>query len=139
MRVKIITLTCILAGISLTGFAQSSENNEKLLQKKWILENVSAFEKNVQKIPFSADSLSNTMSCFEAPSEMDIQQEEIIFVRKSGTDKAKYNSVVRGNGICIPICAEWKIVNNKLLLQWTQDIEGQERRVLTIVLRYKSK
>ena len=132
----LITGVCILPVMT---FAQVNENDEKLLQKKWILENVSAFEENVQKLPFSLDSLDNAMSCYEVPSEMDIRQDEIVFVRKNGTDKARYDLVVNGNGMCIPICAQWKIVGKKLQLQWTQDIEGKEPKVLTIVLTYKLK
>ena len=138
MRTKLIILGCLLlAGMLVPSFAQTNEENP--LQGEWVFESISAFEEEVQRIPFSVDSLENVMSCCEVPLEMDIQQEEIVFVRKNGTGKAKYDFIVRENGMCVPICAGWKIVNNKLQLQWTQDLEGQEPKVLTIVLTYKRK
>ena len=139
MRTKLIILGCLLlAGMFVPSFAQTNEENP--LQGEWVFESISAFEEGVQKIPFSVDSLdNNVMSCCEVPSEMDIQQEEIVFVLKNKTVSEKYNVVVTENSLCFSICTEWKIVNNKLQLQWTQDIANQEPRVLSIVLTYKLK
>ena len=120
-------------GISAFGVAQTNEQNEKALKGKWILEKVSAFEENVQKIPFSVDSLG----C-EIPVEINIQQENITFVRKKHSDTAKYNFVVRGGILCFPICAEWKVVAKKLQLKWVQDVDSSPNG-LTIVLTYKLK
>ena len=38
MRAKVITLTCILAGMSLTGFSQIKDEPRSIQEGKWVLE-----------------------------------------------------------------------------------------------------
>jgi len=121
-----------ICSIPVMGFTQVKDVRKKIPEGKWALENISAFENNVQKIPFSTDSLS----CCMIPVEISVQNDSISFV---GKDKVKYNTVFKGKYLCFPICAEWEIVDNKLYLQWIQDMESQELRMLTIVLTYKLK
>ena len=54
-KVILVTLVACVCSVSGLGFAQTNVNNEKKLKGKWILENVFAFEKSMQKTPFSAD------------------------------------------------------------------------------------
>ena len=116
-------------------FARPNDDPEKIPQGKWVFENVVAFEDNIQ-IPFSVNDLE-----FEIPTEMDIQKEELTFVDKEGPKKEKSDRAIKGNFLCLyfPVCAEWKIVENRLRLQWTQDIDGSSggKDTRTIVLTYK--
>ena len=66
-----------ICSILLLGFVQTKENDEKTLQRRWVLENVSAFDENVEVRPFSADSIPIS-------TEIDIQQDELTFVLESG-------------------------------------------------------
>ena len=132
---KMITIAFAagIYGLSVCGFAQTKENDDKLLHGKWVLENVSAFDENRKKLPLNADSLEVSI-----PLEMDIQQENIVFVWKEYTETAKYNAVVKGEALCFPICAEWKVSKNKLQLQWIQDMDIDDAEMdVTIVLTYK--
>ena len=131
-KVIVAALAACICGVSFT-FAQT-KNDEKALIGKWVFESVAAFEDNVQKIPFSMDSLD----CCEAPKEMDIQQNEITFVWKESTYTERYGIAVKGGILCFPICAEWKIVGNKLQLSWTQDLNSNPNGLI-IVLTYKLK
>lgn len=140
MKTKKRLLVCLLLAsiaVQVTGALPQGQNEQKQIPEgKWVLENVSAFEENVQ-IPFSIDDIS-----FEIPAEMDIQQDELTFVRKGGTEKVKYDVVVRGSFLCFHVCAECKIVDNKLQLQWGQDIIEEATNSLnmrTIILSYVRK
>jgi len=136
MKTRVIILaSLLLAGITVPALAQPEAVLQKLPEGTWVLEKVSAFEADVQKL-FSATGID-----VEIPSEIDIQPTEIAFVRKESTETVKYNAVVKGNLLCFPICAEWSIVEDKLQLQWTQDIEDPEniQEALTIVLIYNRK
>ena len=133
-KIKQLILNALIAGVcsmSVLSFAQTKDKN--VLLGKWIVENVVAFEENVQ-VPFTLDSLG----C-EIPTEMDIQQDEIILVLDGQTMKVPYHEVVRGNGMCILVCGEWKVVGNKLELTWEVDIMGKEPERRKIVLTYKLK
>ena len=135
-KISIIAFTTMIYGMSFLSFAQTKESDEKSLQGKWTLENVSAFEDNVQKLPFSVDNIDS-----EIPKEIDIQQDNITFGWKESKQKVKREVVVNGNSLCFPICAEWKIVDNKLQLQWMQDIDSptDDLKMRTIVLTYSRK
>jgi hypothetical protein len=124
-------LIAVIYGMSAVCFAQNVGNDEASLRGKWIYEGITAFEGNVQQA-FSPDDL-----CCEFPSVMDIRQDEIDCVWKYGQGTAKYDSVVRGNGMCLLICTEWKIVDNKLQLTWTYDVEGDTPRVFNMTVTYK--
>ena len=131
----IITVCLLLMNMAVqTVNAQVTPSNSSLAlipQGKWVLENVSAFEGNVQ-IPFV-----DNLDC-EFSTEMDIQQDEITFICKERVNKAKYDAVVRGNFLCYSVCAKWKIEENKLQLQWIQDTDGAAG-IRTIVLSYSRK
>ena len=123
---------------SFWAFAQpkNEPKNEhtKIPDGKWVLKDIVAFEKNVQ-VPFIADNLG----CCEVPAAIEVQQDELTFVRKDRADIVNYNAVVRENGICFPIYAEWIIIDSKLLLQWTQDIDDREAQTIeirTIIMTY---
>ena len=135
---KILTrnwfIIAFTAGICSVSFAQTNDGNERHLQGKWILENISTFDENMKEMSFDMDSLS-----YEIPIEMDIQQDVIVFVRRDGTDEAKYDAVVMGRVLYFPIYAEWKIVENNLQLHWTRDIDSGVHNLLNIVLTYKLK
>ena len=135
-KISIIAFITMIYGMSFLSFAQTKESDEKSLQGKWTLENVSAFEDNVQKLPFSVDNIDS-----EIPKEIDIQQDNITFGWKESKQKVKREVVVNGNSLCFPICAEWKIVDNKLQLQWMQDIDSptDDLKMRTIVLTYSRK
>ena len=136
MRTRLIILGCLLlAGILVPSFAQTNE--EYSLQGEWVFESISAFEKGVQKIPFSADSIN----CCGVPIEMNIQQDDVIFVYKNDTRTEKYNLTVKGNVLCFLICTQWTIVGNKLQLQWYQDVDKPEEELgkRDIVVTYKRK
>jgi len=143
-KVVISALFTGIYGLSVLGFGQSGESSEKSLQGRWIVENVSVFGENGQKIPFNVDSFRLAGS--EVPLELDIQQEDITFVWNDYTETVKCNRVFRGNYICIPFCVEWKLSEDKLLLQWEQCVdrheeeeEGHEHHDNSIVLTYKLK
>ena len=136
-KVVISALFTGIYGLSVLGFGQSGESSEKSLQGRWIVENVSVFGENGQKIPFDVDSLRLAGS--EVPLELDIQQENIVFVWKDYTETVKYEFVVKDDVFCFPMCAEWTRAGNNLRLQWVQDVDGLEPRQLTIVLTYKLK
>ena len=121
-----------ICSILMLVFAQTKDEQKKLPEGRWVLEKVTAFEENVQIIPFNADSLH----CCTIPIEINVQKEKIVL---TGKDEVKFVASIRGKYVCFPICAEWKIVENKLQLQWKQDLESQELRMMTIVLTYKSK
>jgi len=136
MKTRVIILVSLFfAGITAPALAQSEAGLQKLPEGTWMLEKVSAFEADVQK-PFSAADFN-----LEIPSEIDIQPTEIAFVRKGSTETVKYDVVVKGNVLYFPICAEWSIVEDKLQLQWIQDVEDPEnvQGTLTIVLIYNRK
>ena len=139
MRILRGTLTLMIVAIisyniSAMAFAQTNNNDPNLLKGKWVLDTITAFEENGQTTPYSLDNLS---CCI--PTEIDIQPDVVAIVRNGHTDRLEYGMIVRENSICFAMCAEWKIEENKLLLQWTQDVEGQEPDRLTIVLTYNSK
>ena len=110
-------LIAAICGISTVCFAQDTGNDGTLLRGKWIFESITAFEGNVQQ-EFGLDDL-----CCELPSEMEIRQDGVDCVWKQGHGTAEYNFVVRGNSMCFAFCTEWKIVDNKLQLTWTYDVE----------------
>ena len=114
-------------------FAQPQNEHTKIPEGKWVLEDMVAFEKNVQ-VPFTVENLG----CCQVPVEIEVQLDELTFVCKERTDKVEYNAVVRENIICFPICAEWKIVNNKLFLQWVQDVDT-DPEALSITLIFSKK
>jgi len=121
---------------SFAAFAQLKNEQKQIPEGKWVLESVSAFEENVQ-IPFGVENID-----FEIPTEINIQQDEITFIRKEGATKVNYDVVVRGNFLCFSACAEWKIVDNRLQLQWGQDIMNNptgDLKMRTITLDYKFK
>ena len=124
-------LIAAICGMSAVCFAQHVGNDEASLQGKWAFEDVTAFEGNVQQV-FSMDDL-----CCEFPTAMDIRQDEIDCVWKKGAGTAKYDSVVNGNVMCLLICAEWKITDNKLQLKWSIDMEGDAPKVFNITVTYK--
>ncbi len=128
MKLIMFVSLCILLS---NAFGQSKED----LQGKWKLERISAVE-NHKQIAIGLDGFD-----FEIPSEIDIQQGELIFARKSYTDKAKYNTVIRGNMFCFSVCATWKIAEGKLQLEWDRDIEGPsgDPEMQTVTLIYGRK
>jgi len=124
-------LIAAIYGMSAVCFAQNAGNDEASLRGKWTFEGITAFEGNVQQA-FSLDDL-----CCELPTEMDIRQDEIAFGWKGRTSTAQYYSIVIGSSMCVSICTEWKIAENKLLLLWTQDIDGDEPRLFNMTATYK--
>jgi len=134
-KIIIFAFTASIWAMPVLSFGQTEAKNEKLLQGTWVLESVTAFDESMQIIPVNADSISYC----EIPTEIDIQQDEVTFVRKSGTSKAKYKDVVRKNSLRFPAYAGWEIVDNKLQLQWGEDLTGQAPKMRTVVLTYKLK
>lgn len=120
---------------SVSVIAQQENESKRIPDGKWVLESVAAFEENVQ-IPFSADNID-----FDIPAEISIQQDDVTFVYKETTEKVKYSIAVRANYLCFLVCAEWKIADGKLQLQWTQDLDnslgGADTRVITLGYSYK--
>ena len=119
--------------ISVACVAQTGGNEEKSLQGKWIFESITAFEGTVEQ-PFGLDDFY----C-DIPSEINIRQDDVIVVRKERTDTFPLDAVVRGNVICFCFCASWKLTDNKLQLEWTQDIEteGADPKLYNMILTYK--
>ena len=140
-----ICLILVLGGLPVAGFAQESEiiksheaayTDTDLLQGKWVLENVSAFDENMKTMPFSIDSIC----CQEISTEIDIQRDEVTFTFESGEHKVEYERAVRKSAFYFPFYAGWKIVDNKLQLSWGQDVEISAGTIIqTIVLTYKLK
>ena len=127
----LIVAMCSLSAVCL---AQNTGNDEASLRGKWTFEGITAFERNVQQ-PFNLDDL-----CCELPNVMDIRQDEIMFEWKGRTSVAKYNEVFKLDMICVFVCTEWKIVDNKLQLHWTQDVgggEGEDLRMFAMTATYK--
>ena len=124
-------LIAVIYAMSSVCLAQSVGNDEALLRGKWIFEDITAFEGNVQQA-FELDDL-----CCEIPTEMEIRQDGIDCVWKNGRGIAEYDFVVRGNAMCFSFCTEWKIVDNKLQLTWTYDVEGDTPRVFSMKVTYK--
>ena len=138
MKRKMIVLAFAagICSISVVGIAQTKENNEKTLRGRWVLENVSAFEDDVEVKPFSVDSIC----CVQISTEIDIQQDEVTFVLESGEFKIKYEKAVRKNAFYYPSYAGWKIIDGKLQLHWGQDVNRPTGATIrTIVLTYKLK
>jgi len=130
MKRKFFIFLMLLGSFSI--YAQSKSEQEQLPQGKWVFESVSAFGENVQ-IPFSVNNID-----FEIPAEIEVQQSKITFMWKAGAEKVNYNDVVRGIFLCFPVCAEWKITENKLELQWIQDVDTPTG-VRNITLTYSLK
>ena len=125
-----------ICSVLFLGFAQAKENDEKTLQGRWVLENVSAFDEDVEVKPFSADSIC----CVPISTEIDIQQDDVTFVLESGEFKIKYEKAVRNNAFYYPFYAGWKIVDGKLQLHWGQDVDRPTGSTIrTIMLTYKLK
>ena len=120
---------------SVSAFVQPKDEQKRIPQGRWEFENITAFEENMQ-IPFGVNDLT-----FEIPTEMNVQQDELIFVHRESTQRVKYGTVVRGKYLCFLVCAEWKVEGNRLLLQWVQDVDNLENvsGSRTIVLTYKLK
>ena len=116
-------------------FSQSKGDHKKVLQGKWVFESITAFDGNVQ-VPFNVDSL-----CCEIPTEMFIQQDDLTFSRRARADKVRFDAVISENGLCFPICGEWKIVENKLLVQWYEDLDssGDVLKMRTVIACYTKK
>ena len=133
MKRKFFIFLMLLSSFS--AFAQLKNEQKQILEGKWVFESVSAFEENVQ-IPFSVENIY-----FEIPVEMDIQQDEVTFIRKGGEVKVKYDDVVRRKSFCFPICGGWEIVDSKLQLNWGQDTDSPTGGTIirTIVLSYSRK
>ena len=129
-RTFLSILIAAICGISTICFALNAGNDEASLRGKWTFEGITAFEGNVQQT-FSLDDL-----CCEIPTVMDIRQDEIDCTWKGRTSTAKYYSIVKGSSMCLSVCAEWKIVDNKLQLTWTQDIAGDTPREFKITVTY---
>ena len=130
MKQKMIIFFMLLGSFSV--FAQVKNEQKQILEGKWVLENVSAFEKNVQ-IQFSAENLD-----FEAPVEINVQQDELTFVYKENTTKVGYDVFsIDGKYLCFSVCTEWKITDNKLQLQLLPDMD--EENPIIIILNYNKK
>ena len=123
---------CSIPGV---GFAQAKENDEKSLQGKWTLEKVSAFDEDVEIIPFNVDSIC----CVNISTEIVIQEDEVTFALESGEYKVTYEKAIRKNVFYYPHFAGWKIVDSKLQLHWGQDVNLPTGGTIirTIVLTYK--
>ena len=113
--------------------AQTNAEDGKSLWGNLTFERIEAFKDNIQQT-FSVEDCT----C-KVPMSMDIRQDEIVFEWEDGTGTAPYNTVVMESAFCFCPCALWKILDNNLQLQWTQDIEDQELKLLTIILIYKLK
>jgi len=127
------TLIAFICSIPVLCMAQTGGNEERALQGQWTYESIAAFEGTVEQT-FSLESLD----CCEIPASITFGQDEITFVWKDRTETVQSGLILRGTTLCFPICGQWKIVDNKLQLQWTQDIMGEEPRMFTIILTYKS-
>ena len=135
-KVIVMAFAAGICCLSIACFAQAKENNEKTLRGSWVLENVSAFEDDVEVKPFSVDSIC----CVQISTEIDIQQDEVTFVLESGEHKVKYEKAVRKNAFYFPFYAGWKIVDDKLQLHWGQDVDRPTGTIIrTIALTYKLK
>ena len=127
---KTLILVAMMAVCSMSAFAQPTNEHKQIPDGKWVLESIAAFEDNVQ-VPFSVSSIG-----FEVPSEIAIQQDEMILAYKETTETMNYAAALKGNVLCFSVCAEWKIAEtNTLLLQWEQDIEDGTK-MQTIILSY---
>ena len=124
-------LIAAICGISTVCFAQNAGNDEASLRGKWTYEGITAFEGNVQQT-FGLDDL-----CCEVPMEMNIRQDEIDCTWKERTSTAQYNDILKLGMMCVSVCTEWKIVDNKLQLTWTQDIEDDTPRTFNMTVTYK--
>lgn len=127
-----LTIKMMLSGcLLLSGIiVQAQDDLKNVLQGKWVLEKVVVLENNEPRT-VNVDFLN-----FEIPAEINVQQEEITFVRKENTEKLQLDVVAKGNILCIPVCAEWNRVKEKLQLRWLQDTESGG---LTIVVTYSQK
>jgi len=129
MNAKKTVILILLLG-TFPVFSQQGNEQKRIPEGKWVLENVSAFEGNAQ-IALTANDLG-----FRVPSEIDVQQDEVAFITENSSNRVRYDDVVKGNLLCFLICAEWKIVDNKLQLQWSQDIEepvnGVDMRIISL-------
>ena len=127
------TLIAIFCSVPVLCMAQAGANDESALQGQWVYESVAAFEGTVPQ----AFSLEN-LDCCEIPISITINPDEITFAWKDRTETVPSGPILRGNTLCFPICGQWKIADNKLQLQWTQDIMEEIPRMFTIILTYKS-
>jgi len=122
---KVLISACILLiSMSVQSFAQQN-NDQKLLLGQWILE--------------QETSVDGKYPDFEIPVEINIQEEDIMFVRSESTVQVKFNTVVKGRVFCFSVCAEWSITDDKLQLSWDQDIETQDGGSQTFIITYSRK
>jgi hypothetical protein len=120
---------------SMTAHSGSSGESEKIPQGTWVFESISAFENNEQLPSFSVEKLD-----FGLPIEIEVKSDEVVFVKKTGTNTVSYNSAVNGNLLCFFICAEWSIVDGMLQLQWFQSPkEGEPGDEKTIIVKFSYK
>lgn len=120
--------------LSLSVFANTIVEN-KVLQGKWVLESVSA--RNVQDSQNAdLDSLGITVY-----PEMLIYEDSITLVSKNGSQKIGYTT--RNDFLWLgipynPFYAEWALNENKLYLEWVQDIPNESKSII-ILLLYRRK
>jgi hypothetical protein len=133
LRNKVKSLVMVVVFLASVTVIHAGQQDENVLSGTWVLESVTAFEGEVQLMPFSIDSIN-----VELPTEIDFRQKEITLTGKTRTTTMDYYRIVRGRFILIPVSAKWEMVNNKLQLQWFQDIPGKPvSRKITLIYSKK--
>ena len=121
---KILIFFMLLSSFS----AVAQQNNEQIPQGKWVFESVTVSKGGVQ-IPLSTENLG-----FEIPAEIDVQQDESVFVYDANTMKERSDIVFGDDGksFCFSVCTEWKVTGNKLQLQVLPDMDEETPTFITL-------
>lgn len=134
-----VCLVLIFCSLSWFATAQTNkDNNKDLLLGEWVLEEASVHETN-DIASVNIDSID-----IEFHREIEIRSDELSFNYKGVSQKNKYE--VTGDWIylnfaTISFYAEWAILNNKLYIEWAQDIpiSDNENKTMVVLLIYKRK
>ena len=96
MKVKKLILTCLLAGISVTGFAQN-----KLPQGKWEVKQVTVEKNTDGKIDTAVYNAANEVKSYiSCPQEWEIKGENIVLRYPNGVEETA-NYTLEGNTLKI--------------------------------------
>ena len=123
MRVKIITLTCILAGISLAGFSQIKDEPRSIQEGKWVLEKESVQANKACNHQEGAHAHKVDIKDVDVViyTEIKVKQDTLFFISAKGTLQTTYvytkKTGINFDSPNFPFSGGGNVIANKLYLQ----------------------
>lgn len=134
-----IAFAFLLLFLPLLIYSQVTTDHRDMFLGKWLLEDISVKHSD-KSISTNTDSLN-----IEVYPELEFSSNYLSFSYKGNSIQQKYSfygdHLIYLNFMTTSFYAEWVILNNKLYMEWSQDIEIQPKdiKTITILLTYKRK